>query len=164
MGAKGDKGDMGPQGLTGRQGDVGPQGPKGDPGGDKPSYQVVGATTVEFHGGGGIMNYNRYCRLQFPESRMCTSTEVMETSSVEAGIYGWIRPVIVGVDAQGNVYDVSGISAAPSETLTCQGWFNYGPNNSGLAMANYFGSIRKSPCDVHQPVVCCAPVAGEPNQ
>ena len=120
---------------------------------------------MEFHGGGGIMNYNRSCRLRFPESRMCTSTEVMETSSVEAGIYGWIRPVIVGVDAQGNVYDVSGISAAPSETLTCQGWFNYGPNNSGLAMANYFwfnqevtlrcpstGCVLRASCRRAQPV------------
>ena len=72
-----------------------------------PRVQLVGFTTAGFQGDEGVLGYTRACQQEFPESRMCTSVEVLETTDVPA-LSGdaWVRPVSqvsdsVALDASG---------------------------------------------------------------
>ncbi len=44
----------------------------------------MGFTTATFQGGEGILGFTKACQAEFPETRMCTSVEVMQTVGVPA--------------------------------------------------------------------------------
>jgi hypothetical protein len=81
---------------------------------------------------------------------MCTSEEVMETTSVPANLSGqaWVRPSLKP-HPTGYLLDASGVSGS----ITCNGWTGGDPN--GLTVhAN--GSFFLASCTTRQAVSCCA--------
>ena len=116
-GDKGDKGDQGDMGFQGPPGANGQNGLNGENGKDAEGvrFEFVGLSSQTVGGFNGIKSLTNACSSDFPESRMCTSIEVMETSPYPpTTTAGWVRPVIVGVDPDGKLIDASGKRENPS--------------------------------------------------
>ena len=48
-------------------------------------FQFIGASSTFMNGGGGVLDMSRACQETWPQARMCTSVEVMETVSLPTG-------------------------------------------------------------------------------
>lgn len=46
------------------------------------SVQLVGFTSATYSGGLGIIEYARHCQQEFPNSRMCTTQEIANQTSI----------------------------------------------------------------------------------
>ena len=67
-------------------------------------YQLVGFTAAVFLGDTGVLGFTAACQSEFSNAdvRMCTSEEVMTTTTIPSELSGqaWVRPVVVaGGDA-----------------------------------------------------------------
>lgn len=137
-------------------------------------FQLVGFTSATFTGGQGVLGFTRACQQEFPGSRMCSSTEVMETTTVPSGLSGeaWVRPTLissgdirVSLPDSGGAADAAGISGSP-ETLSCDGWRNDlfpvgGTGGLVIDAAGRFyvaGRPGTMNCAGPRAVACCAPV------
>jgi hypothetical protein len=113
-------------------------------------FQLVGFTNETFDGATGVLGFTLACQQEFPNSRFCTTEEVMSTVSVPVGLVGdaWVRPIFisVGVDASG-----------ASGTIACNGWTQ--PSSRGMTVTPEGGFPSGGDnCDVARPIACCAPV------
>jgi len=136
-----------------------------DLGGGCSPFQLVGFTTATFTGGQGVLGFTTACQAEFPGSRMCTSVEVMETTTLPSGLpagEAWVRPV-TPVGLPGAVVDASG-SEANADALSCGGWSQSTSGTNGLVVdgSGRFRSTTRSPtgmegCHVARAVACCAP-------
>jgi len=130
-------------------------------------YELKGFSATNRGGNGGLLGMNAACAATFAGSRMCTSSEVLDTTNVPAissNADAWVRPsfspvatggtaVTVGLDASG-VPAPNASNGNTSEDLSCRGW----AASAGLGLAvNKNGSFRLSGCDGARPVACCGP-------
>jgi hypothetical protein len=137
----------------------------GPPADASPRFQLVGFTSALLSGEQGVLGFTSACQQEFANSRMCTSVEVLETTTVPAGLVGeaWVRPTIVAAPAN-VVVDASGATDLP-DGLSCAGWRTSALDASGLVMDSVgrFRSARHAPtadrgCGVARAVACCGPV------
>jgi len=164
VGPEGPRGPRGPQGPRGATGPQGPAGPKGDPGDDAPVMQLAGFTSEVLLGSSGALNFTRACGAEYPESRLCTSEEVMNSVDPPtlATAWAWVRPSFsplatgfadpIGVDASG----VTGETVQ----LSCDGWKETTPF-TGLATDDT-GAFGLQDCAGELPVACCSPIPAAP--
>ena len=118
-------------------------------------YQLVGFSTMGFHGHAGVRAMTNDCQESFgPGARMCKSTEVLETVVWPQGDVSaaWLQPVFVS-GSTGT--DASGVFNASPLRLSCDGWSK--ETGSGLTV-NSEGEFRTSGCDNSRRVACCRPV------
>jgi hypothetical protein len=140
----------------------------------KRTMQFVGVTSrADNRGGAGIIAMTVSCQVEYTGSRVCTSSEILNSTNVpmltEAAA-AWVRPDIVAsrstvswhpdpvyypLDYPGDLTDASGFSAQSGDLLTCQGWSNSHPLYSGLTVTQH-GQFRTRPCGDYRPVACCA--------
>lgn len=92
--------------------------------------QLVGFTTATTAGDVGIKALTEMCSTDFPGSRMCTSQEIVETTSFPtllSGSSAYVRPVLMGTGTgsanhKAAIDVFSGTYAIYSDELTCGGW------------------------------------------
>ena len=73
--------------------------------------QLVGFTSDTFTGGEGVLGFTEACQVEFAESRMCTSVEVMRTTELPIlpeAASAWVRPAFV--PGGGLATDASGVA------------------------------------------------------
>ncbi len=115
-------------------------------------YEFVGFSTAKSNGAGGILKFTQVCQADFPNSRMCTSEEIIKTVNVpSANGEGWVQPTTVGFAVYGGAYilDKSGIYVD-----TCSGWSS--DNNAGLTVSTD-GKFGLTNCVEVLSIACCAP-------
>lgn len=117
--------------------------------------QLVGFTSSTFEGAAGVLNFTEGCQADFPGSRMCTSTEIMETTAVPllALESAWVRPDIITDTGTGLAIDASGVEAEAID-LSCDGWTSQEFTSTGLSVRRR-GSFSLLRCDAPLPVACC---------
>lgn len=139
-------------GCVGPPGPVGPAGPPGPPGEAIPMVKFLGLGDPTA-GNAGIDDLNKACNDKFSGSRMCSSSEILNSAVIETfSSAPWIRPDIVGVDGNGIAVDASGLAFEPQK-LSCDGWKN-GASFFGLALIPS-GGFNILACDQTRNVACC---------
>lgn len=118
-----------------------------------PGFHLVGFTTATFTGGEGVLGFTHACQQQFPNTRMCTSREVMATTGLPVGLTGqaWVRPSFSPNGIQS--VDASGIEG-DSQSLTCRGWSN--PSTQSGLLVDDAGRFSAGECGSAHAVACCA--------
>jgi hypothetical protein len=127
-------------------------------------FQVVGFTANKLKGDKGIFGFTQACQAEFgPPSRMCTSSEVLETVVLPLTLSGeaWVRPSFQPLNgASGpSALDASGLDDAPFENLTCAGW----GSSSSVTVRNGLtvdkdGIFAALSCNTSRRVACCAAI------
>jgi hypothetical protein len=170
VGLEGPEGPQGPQGEPGPegpQGDTGPQGPPGACGGGAAAaMQFVGLAESQFgpiKGSAGFIGNTKFCQREFgPDSRMCTSEEIMKTVDPPTFVgSGWVQPTFVP-GTSGDVLDISGLSTgALGGNLSCNGWSTDRVGTLGLVVGALPGHLEAgfslADCRELLNVACCAP-------
>ena len=123
-------------------------------------FQLVGFTSASNFGNEGVLGFTLNCQAEFPDSRMCTSQEVMETVTVPGSLTGsaWVRPVFVPLGTGAVIIaarDISGVVVGSGIDLACDGWRSRSLSQRGLAVSAT-GSFASSACDQAFGVACCA--------
>lgn len=134
-------------------------------------FQFVGQTSTAVLGDAGAGKFSELCATEVsPDSRFCTSKEVLQTANPFPTLLPfsdqmWVHPYIVGMypistpnGADGIIIDYSGVTAKigdpGNEGLSCRGWTSTG--FSGLLIADH-GQFLRSGCNVLKRVACCGP-------
>ena len=114
-------------------------------------WQLVGFSSGSINGLAGYLGLSLTCQQSFPESRVCTSLEVMDTTTIPSGLLGdaWVRPHFVSGGSSS--VDASGVKG-DSRALTCSGW---GEGRTGLTV-NATGAFGLLSCAGPIVVACCA--------
>ena len=108
-------------------------------------FQFVGFTTQTYDGDqGGFFGTTVACQLEFPNSRMCTRDEYLDTTTL---------PDVSNLPNAGWIDSESAIS-----NNTCFGWTDNTGNQSGLQLLLESGFTEGQVCFVLNPFICCAPV------
>ncbi len=125
-------------------------------------FQLVGFSSSTLNGNAGVFAMTKACQEDFPESRMCTSEEVMNTVTIPSitAQNAWVRPAIrsIGTGGVAVLADASGRDSGiqagsdPSD-LTCRGWTDNG--FQGLTVTTSGGFVPQV-CTARRPVACCA--------
>lgn len=170
QGPPGPQGLTGPQGPTGARGPEGSAGPQGDPGpagGDGHSFEFVGFTNGVYTGGVGVGILNLACGTEYPGSRMCTSQEVILSSTwnldADPATVGWVQPVYSPHTHQPTTssnpllrgVDFSGESNSIQGGMACKGWAISFDSHGGLSTTSD-GRFNLATCDSELSVTCCA--------
>ncbi len=153
----GGPGPAGPPGLQGPQGPPGPSAPTAPAAEALPleeeyvGFDLEGFTTETFTGAQGVLAFTIACQVEFEDSRMCTSKEILETVDVPLVLEGtaWVRPTYV----EGG-HDISGVEDSP-EHYTCKGWTFDG--NKGLVVTED-GKFNTLVCNNLFKVACCTEI------
>ncbi len=123
------------------------------------AFQLVGFTSQTRNGGKGVADYTRTCQLEFEASRMCTSTEVMQTVDFpELTSNAWVRPVfspLTGGATNLTVLDASGVVSEDDGDLSCSGWRRNASGVSGLTV-DKDGLFEARACNEGRRIACCA--------
>lgn len=106
------------------------------------------------------------CDGEFPGSRMCTSEEVLDFSSLAEAPFAWVRPSVVGfsiaVDSADGVVeralDISGVAASP-DNLDCSQWRSALSSSTGLALAAAGRTLSTTICTAELSIACCRSIA-----
>jgi hypothetical protein len=110
---------------------------------------------------------NQLCATEVdPNSRMCTSKEVMLTVNppvAPVATRAWLHPVFQPFGKNANYsndlfLDYSGAQGEPGR-LSCSGWLDSHNTSNGLSVETTSGSISAAPCGFTNAVACCAPAA-----
>jgi len=118
--------------------------------------QLVGFSTATLKGSAGVKAFTEACQADFDATtRMCKSTEVLETVVWPTTLTGsaWVMPVFVPGQDAGN--DASGANSSSPGSMSCDAWSNEGTN--GLAVGST-GSMATRGCGNPIPVACCKQV------
>lgn len=149
-------------------------------------FQLVGFSSASYDGYQGILTYTLACQADFPDSRMCTSAEIMQSTNIppapvvqdpgpplpqDAPVSAWVIPVIAETTEIGSpenyVEDVSGFRVPWPKTLSCVGWSNtaapppFAPEGLSLffdTFATRYGMLGTRPCHAVSLVACCRQV------
>jgi len=121
-------------------------------------YQLRGFTSTTVLGDHGVLEMTRQCAVEFGDvgaTRMCTSSEILNTATVPQGLAGpaWVRPSL-HLAVNGNVLDVSGVWQGFTD-FSCGGWSLL--TNRGLSVDGT-GSYGTQLCNTYRPIACCHPV------
>ena len=119
----------------------------------------LGFTSATFLGGDGVLTFHSACAAEFPNSRMCTSEEILKTPTTPVGLSGtaWVLPVFTPVST--GATDASGASVSSPAELTCQGWST--SVITGLAMdssGRFLTAPGATPCSTPRSIACCRPM------
>jgi hypothetical protein len=131
-------------------------------------YQLVGYTSDSLTSDTGVLAFTLACRVEFTDSRMCSSLEVIETTSVPSGLIGvaWVRPSFSPVSVGGGSgtsaveLDASGVmrggSVVSAGLLSCSGW-SQSQTSGGLTVDSNGRFVVQACSDaVGHSVACCA--------
>jgi len=151
--------------------------------------QLVGFTAASYTGDlGGYFGATRKCQIEFSNTRMCTSLEVIGTYAIPEGLDGhaWVRPVLgptIGHTGGGGAVpailaEASGLGlsyqAAEGGTVggfigvtdmwSCFGWSGTSSpppevGEGGGLRVDSNARFDQVPCDTPQQIACCAPLA-----
>lgn len=127
-------------------------------------FELVGFTSTTYLGTAGVLGLTVGCQAEFPDSRMCTSVEVMQTVNVPAGLSGdaWVRPVFVPVgtgSAATATLDASGLRDYTNDGLSCRAWSGF--TSTGLVVSSDGAFSQPSGCaTTPRSVACCAAPPG----
>lgn len=114
------------------------------------AVQMVGVSTQSLLGDAGVFGMTLACQQTFPESRMCTSEEILSTFQVPSLLSeAWVRPTAFGASG-----DVSGINFSVRD-LSCDGWDDDGSGSHGLTVSPH-GAFNNTLCNTARPAACCA--------
>jgi hypothetical protein len=120
--------------------------------------QLIGLTTETFTGDEGLLGFTAACQAQYPGTRLCTSQEVIRTTTIPAGLSGsaWVLFTPTGGPGNGTIVDASGVTNSP-HLLTCDGWIVAAGNTTGLAVefSAQNGSFAAQLCSEPRKVSCC---------
>ena len=127
-------------------------------------FQLVGFSSSTLNGNEGVFGMTKACQDDFPESRMCTSEEVMNTVTIPTvnGNNAWVRPslqpIATGAGGAAVVGDISGRDTGISGgsdpgDLSCRGWTD---NSFKGLTVNNTGGFSPQPCTARRPVACCS--------
>lgn len=130
------------------------------------AFQLVGFTSSTFNGAAGLLLMSRSCSIQYPASRMCSTTEVAQTAvfpdvGLPPSTFAWVRSDKVSASL-GSVSGSLIIDAV--QATSCRGWSTDEATSDGLAVGGE-GSFVERDCSSTIPVACCALIAvPEPPQ
>lgn len=131
------------------------------------AFQLVGFSSSTFTGSAGLLLMSRSCSIQYPASRMCSTTEVAQTAVFpEVGLppssYAWVRSDKVSAAVAGQFSNTLVIDAV--QGVSCNGWSTNGTSTNGLAVGGE-GSFVERECNSNLFVACCALIpVPEPSQ
>lgn len=133
------------------------------------SYRYIGNSTTSVVPNIGINGMHTTCQADFGAgARMCTTTEVFETSNMPqtSPSFAWVQPIITDILIDGTTvhYGVAGrtISHAISEGVrgvNCSAWTDTTVARGTTVTNNSTGvmSIGSDSCDEDFRVACCLP-------
>ena len=125
------------------------------------NMELVGFTTVTTLPNIGLFAMTELCQVDYLDSRMCTSEEIMKTVNIPvlpSDTKAWVQPVIT-TRVSSEYTDISGITGTYS--VSCSNWSYIGnpPILNGLTVTN-LGVLGNVTCHAPGsilPVACCAP-------
>ncbi len=136
----------------GPAGTDGAQGPPGEAVCGSARFELVGFTLDTIFADVGFLGLTSACQVDFPESRVCSTREIAETTAVPPGLSGFAWVIPVGGDND-PVFD----GALSVRTCFSDGPFtSRNANNAGTVIDADSGSMTTRPCNVARPVACCA--------
>jgi len=118
-------------------------------------FQLVGFTFQDYDGDlGGVFGATQKCQLDFADSRMCTTLEVLDTVKIPVALAGeaWVRLI-----AASSGRDISGVNVGSSHCALWTSLTTQGGNLSGLAVT-VEGELVVRDCALRSSIACCAPV------
>ena len=120
-------------------------------------FQLVGFTSAAMLGNTGVLGFTLACQAEFPDSRMCTTQEVVETVVVPSlsGPDAWVRPVFIMDPETGRYAETISGEVGTAQILNCSGWKIGVAGQRGFA-ATATGSFELRGCFEALPVACCA--------
>ena len=124
-------------------------------------FELVGFTSSTHLGDVGVLGATLACQVEFTDSRMCNSVEVMQTIDVPSGLAGdaWVRSILGQKGTGDGAYDVPSGVVDDFINLTCAGWTTADPAvgepDFGLVVSAAGGFTAES-CADPRPVACCA--------
>jgi len=122
-------------------------------------FQLVGFTSGSLPADTGVLGFGASCQAEFAASRMCTSTEVMQTvdmPELSGSTTAWVRPIAQpGSNSGGVVVDASGVEGQQDYGLSCGGWSLTYPSSHGLIVDGK-GRFDKITCSQTRRVACCS--------
>ena len=123
-------------------------------------FQLVGYTLAQVPGDVTRLGLNRACQAEFPESRLCSSVEIMETVSTGAAIGlingpAWVRAVPRTMTGYPSIVGASGAVRSGSFSINCGQWSSVEQGLFGLTV-NESGAFRFDTCSAPRDVACCA--------
>ena len=120
-------------------------------------FQLVGFTTTTHLGNTGVLGFTAACQAEFPESRMCSSQEILSTTVLPSSLSGkaWVQPTILPGDVN-NVIDASGVRSNVFG-ISCDGWSTIGFTGLTVDGGGSFNSSLAA-CVIPRSVSCCAVV------
>ena len=123
------------------------------------NMELVGFTTATTAPNVGLFAMTNLCQVEFLDSRMCTSEEIMKTVNIPelpTGTVAWAQPVVTGAFHETAMIRVD-ISGLMRSDLNCDGWTSTNTEHDGLIVTD-IGKIDILGCYNRQlPVACCAP-------
>jgi hypothetical protein len=123
--------------------------------------RFVGFTQTQLTGDSGAIMLSRACHFEFPNTRQCTTAEIVETINppLTDPATGWVRigaSPVVAVTSPKVVDPYSGLDApGTSSDLVCQGFKS--PVATGI-IVDEAGHFSLHGCQHAQSVACCGPV------
>lgn len=117
------------------------EGPQCEPPPAPPRFELVGFTNATFDGDEGYIGFTLACQGEFPGSRMCSITEIIQTVDFPSGLTGraWVRP-----------------GTSFSRDDTCGRWRAQSAGTTGMSV-DPIGYFEQFDCDNTFSVACCAP-------
>jgi hypothetical protein len=114
------------------------------------ALQLLGFTSASVAATGPLA-LTAACEAEFPESRICTSEEVIKTRSVPQSLSGraWVLPAFQPIDSA--LVDASGLFGGVG-SFNCQSWQALG--GTALTMDGN-GAFFPNVCSEPRPVACC---------
>lgn len=121
-------------------------------------HVFLGFTSATFQGDQGVLTYHGACAAEFPNSRMCTSIEILQTPESPTGLSGtaWVQPTFQPTGTTSAV-DASGVSTS-SQSGTCAGW----RTNTGYGLivdsdGRFQAGTTPTLCSDFRSIACCGP-------
>ena len=127
-------------------------------------YVYVGMSSAGKPATGGFLGLNEACKQDFPDSRMCTTEEIISTvnyPSYPVGFSerGFVRSIVISTPT-GFIDVASSISLPNASSVNCGGWSSSG--SQAIVLREFHSSstditaFELAECGVYK-VACCAP-------
>jgi len=130
-------------------------------------FDFVGYSSATTTGVVGIQQMHATCQADFPQSRMCSSQEILDSPSLPPAPgpppyeRAWIAPSIRGAVAGpdgARVVDASGLEAN-ADAVSCDAWRSFTHGLTYTPNGGTANSISTLSCSTAVPVACCERVA-----
>lgn len=126
---------------------------------------LVGFSSGTTLGSGGLKVMTDLCGSDFPGSRICTSEEIVKSTSFPTitvtAVGAWVQPVLIGsgngdsgVNSRPVTDSYSGYGDNSGLKLTCAGWSSGGVAGNGLVITTEL-KFQLGSCSTARAVACC---------